>query len=872
MTSTKLFDPINNRVALDKEEGDIAYFGALALKLEYLTKIVAAGIVACIGDDVDRHRYTLEHKLVRANAVGDWVDVLNKALTGPPAQFLDVRARNVVRDLTERVGDGDWRYTAVSKLNRVAEHLGIPVELGSKAAFRQFFDLGARIRNRTRGHGATTSSQCSLCCPLLDDTLTRAARELELFRLSWAYLHRNLSGKYRVSVLLGNSAPFGYLKRSREERLPSGVFFYLDGPVHVPLIFSDQDLSDVFLPNGNHRNSKFEILSYTTNTTSRQDATQWANPPARLPPSETEGKSNLDPLGNVFANLPPERVGYVPRSDLESILVDELSNTDRHPIVSLTGPGGIGKTTTALAALRQIAHLDEPPYDVLVWISARDVDLLEHGPKPVSPRVVTQVDIANAVVEFLQPSDRTDGKFRAQAYMEQCLAVGAGGPTLFVIDNFETVQSPADVFRWLDTHVRPPNKVLVTTRFREFVGDYPIDVPGMTDEEAATLIEQHSTRLGVGELVDAKYKNELVRESDGHPYVIKILLGQVASEGRAVTPKRIVASADHLLQALFERTYIALSPAAQRVFLLLCSWRNLVPEIAVEAVSLRPGNERFPVAKALSELRRFSLTDQVVSPDDEQIFVGIPLAGTMYGRSKLETSPFKVAVEADLKLLKEFGTGRREDVRRGVLPRIERLVRNVAYRARRTKEALEESLPVMEYLAARVPKAYMLLAELILEVDNSKASIESAKEYMRRFLEYAPAPERQGAWLRLAELCRTSGDAVGEVHALSEAALLPTMSQEDIGWVANELNKCIWELRGARIEDAWSVEVRELLGKVIEKMETQLKTLSATDCSRLAWLYLNVGNEDRARDVAKVGLETDSTNEYCKKLIKRLGA
>ena len=159
---------------------------------------------------------------------------------------------------------------------------------------------------------------------------------------------------------------------------------------------------------------------------------------------------------------------------------------------------------------------------------------------------------------------------------------------MFVLDNFETVQNPADVFRWIDTYIRPPNKVLITTRFRDFVGDYPIEIVGMLDEEARSLVDQHAARLNIERFLGTAYKQELVRESDGHPYVIKILLGQVAKERKAVNPERIVATEHHLLNALFKRTYAALSPAGKRVFLLLCSWRVSVPEVAVEAVSLRP--------------------------------------------------------------------------------------------------------------------------------------------------------------------------------------------------------------------------------------------------------------------------------------------
>lgn len=870
MTRDLLFDKIDGRVILDKEEGDIAYFHALSLKLEYVTKVVTAGVIACIGEDTDRHRYTLEHKLVRANAIGDWAEALNIALTGPPAQFFDPNARSITRDLTERVGSTDWQYSAVYSLHQAAKELGIATELGAKVALRQFFEIGARIRNRTRGHGATTSRQCSRSCPHVVDALDRVIRELQLFRVPWAYLHRNLSGKYRVSPLLGDPAPFEHLKKTRDVRLPDGVFLDLNRSVHVPLVFSDPDLLDVFLPNGNHRAGTFEVLSYITNETTRKDASAWSAPPSRLPPSETEGAPALEPLGNTFANLPPRLVGYVPRTTLESHLREELLKTDRHPIVSLTGPGGIGKTTIAIAAIDEISNLDQPPYQVVIWISARDIDLLESGPKPVSPRVITQRDIALAAVELLEPSERSAPGFQPETYLQACLAEGAAGTTLFVLDNFETVQSPADVFKWIDTYIRPPNKVLITTRFRDFVGDYPIEIGGMTDEEASSLVDQQSARLGIEPLLNAAYKRELIREADGHPYVMKILLGQVAKEGQAVKPKRIVASADHLLKVLFERTYGALTPAGQRVFLLLCSWRVFVPEIAVEAVSLRPGNKRFDVTAALAELQRFSLVDAVIAQDEGEVFVGVPLAAAMYGRRKLEVSPFKVAVEGDRKLLMEFGAGRREDVHRGVLPRIESLVRAVAVRASASPATLGESLPVLEYLAARVPRAYLRLADLVLEVDSSESSTDRAKEYIRSFLENAALQEKEEAWLRLADLCHSSKDAVGEVHALSEAALLPTVTPEDIGVFANRLNNRIRELKGHSIEDAWSIEVRDLLERVIETMEKRLRALSATNCSRLAWLHLNIGNVDRALDVAKVGIQSDPNNEHCQNLIRKL--
>jgi hypothetical protein len=163
---------------------------------------------------------------------------------------------------------------------------------------------------------------------------------------------------------------------------------------------------------------------------------------------------------------------------------------------------------------------------------------------------------------------------------------------VFVLDNFETVRSPAELYRFLDTYIRLPNKLLITTRFRDFKGDYPVEVHGMNDEEFDELTKATALRLGISGLIDEAYRDELYHESDGHPYVLKILLGEVAKASKRVKIERIVAGHDEILDVLFERTYAELSPVAKRVFLTLANWRSAVAELAVEAVLLRPANDR----------------------------------------------------------------------------------------------------------------------------------------------------------------------------------------------------------------------------------------------------------------------------------------
>ena len=534
MEHKTLFSGINDRIAIDRNDGDIAFFSALMYKLEFLVKIIISGVVACLEDDHNRYRYTLEHKLIRADSIGLWNEAFNEALIGPSADSMPDSARNMAKDFTQRVGQGDWRYKALVQLATASQLLGANVELGSKEPLRRFVDIAARIRNRSRGHGAPTATQCAASCPYLLGALRAIETNCVILCLPWVYLHQNLSRKYRITPLLNDPSPFEYLKTTTEVRLLDGVYIHLNypsalpsSPIHVHLIFTNADFLDVWLPNGNHRKGTFEVFSYLTNDARQEDASHWLAPPQVLPGSETKGTGSLEFIGNILTNSPPTPARYVARTELESRLTKLLINVHRHSIVTLTGRGGIGKTTLALKAVTDMFHLSTPPYSVVLWISARDIDLLDTGPKPVSQRVFTQKDVARAAVELIEPPDWQSTKFNHERFFEDCLKHGAfEEPTLFVLDNFETLNSPEDVYEWVDTHIRPPNKILITTRFRDFRGDYPLDVPGMSDDESLALIEEHAKWLGIHDLLTQEYRTSLIEESEGHPYVIRILLGQ----------------------------------------------------------------------------------------------------------------------------------------------------------------------------------------------------------------------------------------------------------------------------------------------------------------------------------------------------------
>ena len=465
----------------------------------------------------------------------------------------------------------------------------------------------------------------------------------------------------------------------------------------------------------------------------------------------------------------------------------------------------------------------------------------------------------------MNPKEATEKPFDPVSHFSKALSECSIGPTLFVLDNFETVANPLELYKWLDTYIRPPNKILITTRFRDFKGDYPIEVHGMTEQECLLLIEGTCRQLEIRELVTTDYAQELVAESGGHPYVLKILLGEVAKKGSLPKIQRIMAGQDEILTALFERTYSHLPPAAQRVFLTVSSWRSMVPVIALQAVLLRIEHDRINVIEAVEQLARSSFVDILESKEDGQDFVDVPLVASTFGRSKLQTSPFRAAVEADVQLLQQFGASQRTSLTHGIEAHVKRFVSFVAVRVERDPSVLREYVQILEALAHRYPPTWLRIAELYDEVD-SDAALSAAKDAIRQYLESSGAANDVRAWKHLADYCRRSADLMGEAHALVELSRREDVELYEISSSANRLNALLATSPASMERDEKNILIEEMA----DAFEARIDEGNSTDRSRLAWLCLHIKDLDRAQQHVAAGLELHPDNEYCLRLKERL--
>ena len=235
----------------------------------------------------------------------------------------------------------------------------------------------------------------------------------------------------------------------------------------------------------------------------------------------------LDPPA---ARRPPQRVPVPPtpllgREHELAALADLLRREDVR-VVTLTGPGGIGKTRLALELARRLApeFRDGSAATFLATI---------HDPALVVRTILDAVGVQEAV----------------QDPEEALLRVLAGAELLLLVDNFEQVLPAAGtVARLLES--APALKVVATSRSRlRIAGEHEFSVPSLADDEAAELFVARAQAakpdFAVSEQ-NAAAVAELCTRLDGLPLAIEL----AAARTKLLPPAAMLSRLGNRLELL----------------------------------------------------------------------------------------------------------------------------------------------------------------------------------------------------------------------------------------------------------------------------------------------------------------------------------
>ena len=885
---------VASRIDSESHISDNAYYDSLVKSFEFLTKYIATVLISVLPLEYNQSRYLWEHKLVRASSLGPWRDAIRKLSGGAffstlSNRFSSLGYSDAIEQLTVKAKEGQWQHKVTeaiieSKSRMLNEQSSVPSRTSLLVAFDHFVEF----RNKD-AHGAPKSGAKSSMASYLEEAKQQIEDNLSLLQVPLIICRKTIKGKASSVVPTANACltqqdctQLGYLHKDSNE---SDGLFILDNHektikeakiYKLRLIEIDENtLEEYYIANGSLRQSdwKAEWLNYSSGQRKRISIKPWR---ARPPSSETSAYDELIYRGNILTNAPERPDDYVDRHALQGKLEAAL---ERRQIITLKGSGGIGKTSLALWAVHKAGESNQ--FDVVLWFSSRDIDLNPGGVREVDPDVTTVDDICKEARKLLED---TGTVFRehlsSDILLQDILHSNESGCVLWVLDNFETVKDQKSVFDLFDQYLHHPknnsHKLLITTRHRFFQGDYSVQVDGMSKSEFESLVQKEMIRLGKS--LQDKDIERLFKESNGHPYIAKIVLGGMKRGiSRKSTP--ILRRKEDILDALFERTFEQLSSDARHVYLLLCKWNNLVSLVALDlTVNSKNGDtRRVDVDQATDELIDYSLIEcqgDELGQDEDWIWFNVPTPSRIFGRKKLIADPLKFQIETEFQQIQRFGVCTPRDMMDQVRPvrrfwsSIREEVIRKLWRGKGPIDSLGEWYPWFDRLGSSVPQLWSWLAQYLEERGRS---LEAEKFYRQAISAAGASPGKSHlseAMLDLANYLEEKGRDQEALEMWVYRACSSTSTFDDISHAANKVNGWFYRSRVTLTKEKRKV----LLDELVKTMEDRSKEADAQDFSRLAWLYVQMDDIENGVKAANRGLGLDYNQKDCRKFIEQFGS
>jgi tetratricopeptide (TPR) repeat protein len=878
-------DPVKaviDRLKNESRDSDAAYCDSLLKSGEFAIKHTTAVLLAAISDTEEgkKLRYRYVYRLLRADGLGDWSRVLGELLVGPTLAMLNSRfgrtphgeaLTRLVKRLDARIDEDSWALEAVTSIRSALEFLG-EEHVASKnrshaARFLEFVHQFPLLRNKMDAHGAPTANQKGEMATRLRDGISAVLHNLPTLQLPIVYLQApraSSSNRMKALDVVGDSSEEVTLKINERADKPyqEGLHLVIKHEDNlelepIELLRVDSELRDCFYANGAFNDDRqiSEFLAYGSAKRKKFDVRGWSATPIGLPASLTAGRRNfsLDSNGTIH-NLPDRETGYISRSSLESEIREQLTARNRH-ILTLKGMGGVGKTSLALETAWQVSQ--NRMFDVVVWASARDLDLGEGSSRIVRPEVTTFEDLALLNRQLFAQIGNV-GDEPAVEWFKSCLASDSNGSVLWILDNFETMHDPVGVFRQIDSCLGSENRVLITTRHRDYQGDYQIPVAGMEKEEFERLVAECCIRNNLR--LNSKRIEQLYIDCDGHPYIAVIYLAELRDNPQANISR--VLSHEDVLRDLLERTYSRLNDDSRRLFMLLCSFKSVVSLLAVRLAYSLSTSATQDVGESLKFLGDSSLIKVRVATDGEQ-YVEVPPTARIFGHQKYSSSDEQLLIKEMSEVLQLFGVTTMDHLTRAdhssaLTRRLESFWNHV-----QDEPNLENRVKYLDLvkLAARTHPS--LWNNLAMYYKNS-GDLRSAISSWRSLIE--SGNDDPDTWRRLYLLYRDTGEKHNMHHASVQGLVrFPEhyFAQEKlVVTIATQINTYVRDNR-----ELSALERYSLVQPVVDTMENNLGACSANALGALASLHRKLKNDKRARDVAKLGLDIDPDDEYCRRFL-----
>jgi LuxR family glucitol operon transcriptional activator len=325
-------------------------------------------------------------------------------------------------------------------------------------------------------------------------------------------------------------------------------------------------------------------------------------------------------VSQIQHNLPlPEfdETGFLGRAKDRREVTKLLSSP--HPVVTIVGEGGVGKTALAIRCLYDIIEKSESTeFDALIWISLKSQTLTANGVKEIRGVINDVIGVVRDIADELgvpgvsEISDIDLLIREIEGYLREFRI-------LLAIDNIETLAK--ETLRPLLSAIPKGSKVLLTSRIGlgEIELRYPLDP--LDKITAVALMRRLANHLNVSVLtrLSDEQATQLCNAVFYNPLLIKWFVSAVAGGwDPAAILSRTAPSFNAALSFCFENLFNKLSNDEKYLIYILASARKPLSQAELHylAKEIRGDQLEWAISTLLysSVLRRSIATEQSQSP------------------------------------------------------------------------------------------------------------------------------------------------------------------------------------------------------------------------------------------------------------------
>lgn len=295
---------------------------------------------------------------------------------------------------------------------------------------------------------------------------------------------------------------------------------------------------------------------------------------------------NVDFLesNGIINNLPTPDYeyegGFVGREeDIKEII--KYLQREKFPVVTITGAGGVGKTSLALKVIQEITQKPKSEkFDAIIWLSAKENKLSPFGIEDIEPTLKSYDELLDTIINVLGFGIELNEDFDNVEKKEDTVNMlfDLSNSILIIIDNLETVTDE----RIINFIIEAPQKTkfLVTSRKGMGQVERRYELKQLKEKEAIYLFRQlaKDKQLGSLSILDDEIIKKYVNKVSNYPLAIKWVIGQVA-RGRDINI--VISSIDDasgdISQFCFEQIFSMLSINSKLILFALCCFDEPPP-------------------------------------------------------------------------------------------------------------------------------------------------------------------------------------------------------------------------------------------------------------------------------------------------------